>query len=186
MFTLFTLAQSANCTTDFIQSIRFRGQYSSFFFAPLLAMMFIYTHIFIIIRRHQTARRTLTQQSTLNGVHQGHSNGSRGHDCRFPDGNSQAGSGGPTCRANSNRWSGHQRVHQLSQQWRVGRNASAGSTNPSNADAADQPNSHIKNVKVRLSKNVESAVLDDQETARPLQSRFYLTMSEKVTSKKTV
>jgi len=45
--------------------IRFRGQYASFFFAPLFIMIFIYGHIFIIIRRHQASRRALTQHATV-------------------------------------------------------------------------------------------------------------------------
>lgn len=44
--------------------IRFRGQYASFFFAPLFIMIFIYGHIFIIIRRHQASRRALIQHAT--------------------------------------------------------------------------------------------------------------------------
>lgn len=45
--------------------IRFRGQYASFFFAPLVIMIFIYGHIFVIIRRHQVSRRALTQHATV-------------------------------------------------------------------------------------------------------------------------
>ena len=57
--------QSPECTTEFLMRIRFRGQYASFFFAPLFIMIFIYGHIFIIIRRHQASRRALTQHNTL-------------------------------------------------------------------------------------------------------------------------
>lgn len=56
--------KSQRCKTDFIRELRFRGQYASFFFAPLIFMIFIYGHIFIIIRRHQANRRALIQHGS--------------------------------------------------------------------------------------------------------------------------
>ncbi|XP_057376999.1 5-hydroxytryptamine receptor 1B-like [Daphnia carinata] len=57
--------QSQRCKTDFIGELRFRGQYASFFFAPLFFMILIYGHIFIIIRRHQANRRALIQHGSM-------------------------------------------------------------------------------------------------------------------------
>lgn len=57
--------QSQRCKTDFIRELRFRGQYASFFFAPLVLMIFIYGHIFVIIRRHQANRRALIQHGSM-------------------------------------------------------------------------------------------------------------------------
>ena len=59
------LKKSQRCKTDFIRELRFRGQYASFFFAPLIFMIFIYGHIFIIIRRHQANRRALIQHGSM-------------------------------------------------------------------------------------------------------------------------
>lgn len=57
--------QSHSCTTEFLIEFRFRVQYASFFFAPLLIIIFIYGHIFIIIRRHQANRQVLIQHATI-------------------------------------------------------------------------------------------------------------------------
>ncbi len=59
-----SIKKSQRCKTDFIRELRFRGQYASFFFAPLIFMIFIYGHIFIIIRRHQANRRALIQHGS--------------------------------------------------------------------------------------------------------------------------
>ena len=57
--------KSYRCQTDFIQEIKFRGQYASFFFAPLFFMILIYAHIYVIVRRNQSNRQALTQENTV-------------------------------------------------------------------------------------------------------------------------
>lgn len=41
---------------SFLRFSTFRVTFSSLFFAPLILMLFIYTHIFFIVRRHQEGR----------------------------------------------------------------------------------------------------------------------------------
>ncbi|KAL3175116.1 hypothetical protein MRX96_040510 [Rhipicephalus microplus] len=45
--------QVANCRYDFILWSPFRVTLSGLFFIPLVLMCFIYTHIFVLVRRHQ-------------------------------------------------------------------------------------------------------------------------------------
>ncbi|XP_077553385.1 adenosine receptor A3-like [Haemaphysalis longicornis] len=45
--------QTVNCRYDFILWSTFRVTLSGLFFVPLVLMCFIYTHIFILVRRHQ-------------------------------------------------------------------------------------------------------------------------------------
>jgi len=130
--------QNPNCTSDFIQSIHFRGQYSSFFFAPLLAMIFIYAHIFVIIRRHQASRRALTQHSTISSMHGGTRNSQNAAtiESRYNQPCSE------NCRQvppNGHRWSNPRPNHQ----------SISSRSNRTISNEPDQSSTVTKNVKVR-------------------------------------
>ena len=57
--------QSPNCRNcDFMQKLTFRVIFASFFFAPLAIMIFIYWHIFIIVRSHIHYRKQYVRITT--------------------------------------------------------------------------------------------------------------------------
>ncbi|XP_049829077.1 trace amine-associated receptor 4-like [Schistocerca gregaria] len=48
--------QSPECHYTFLRQYKFRAVFSSLFFGPLLLMLLIYSHIFVIVQRHQASR----------------------------------------------------------------------------------------------------------------------------------
>ncbi|XP_067004292.2 glucose-dependent insulinotropic receptor [Anabrus simplex] len=62
---------SPNCANDFLGYSKFRVVFATLFFVPFLVMLVVYSHIFIIVRRHQSAREELLRDGTIR-AHQNH------------------------------------------------------------------------------------------------------------------
>ena len=133
--------------------LRFRGQYASFFFAPLFIMIFIYGHIFIIIRRHQLSRQTLTQhtassssrQNTLNSNSGSINSTARYHPCSERCRRSTS-SNGSTNYTSQQQGSINRRTYPSIQRGGIARNLHRG--NNTDSSNGTSPNGVKKNIKV--------------------------------------
>ena len=63
---------------SFMLHLKFRAEFSVLFFAPLLLMFIIYTHIFAIVRRHQGSRLQFSQHNQGSRHHSTNANSSSG------------------------------------------------------------------------------------------------------------
>ncbi|XP_067004178.2 glucose-dependent insulinotropic receptor-like [Anabrus simplex] len=70
MFSYFSLVDqqgfsSTNCVNDFLGYSKFRLTFATLIFVPFLVMLVIYSHIFIIVRHHQSVREVLLRESSV-------------------------------------------------------------------------------------------------------------------------